>query len=174
VNPDCGDRQSSSYQLASELGQAPREEMLERSVMPVSSRARRGRSPQRRPHGGGELVVEWVVERVVMTGLANYPILSKTNYSQWVLLMLVKLEAHGLSGAEFQVDRMVLDAICSVVPPEMITTLTTKQSVSEVWESICTMHVRDERIRKATAQKVRREYELLTLRDSEGIEDFTI
>jgi hypothetical protein len=114
------------------------------------------------------------VERVVMTGLANYPILSKTNYSQWVLLMLIKLEAHGLSGAEFQVDRMVLDAIYSVVPPEMITTLTTKQSVSEVWESICTMHVRDERIRKATAQKVRREYELLTLRDSEGIEDFTI
>jgi transposase InsO family protein len=152
-----------------------------RSVTPESSRPpRRGRSPQRRASRGGQLVVERVVEKVASAGPANYPILTKTNYNQWALLMRIKLEARGLwgavdpGGADFQVDRMALDAICSAVPPEMITALATKESASEAWESIRTMRVGDERIRKASAQKVRREYELLALRDGEGIEDFAM
>jgi hypothetical protein len=65
----------------------------------------------------------------VSAGPANYPTLTKTNYNQWALLMKIKLEARGLWGAvdpgdaEFQVDRMALDAICSTVPLEMVTTL---------------------------------------------------
>jgi hypothetical protein len=57
----------------------------------------RGRSPSCRPregHGGGEcVVVERVVEKVASTGLANYPLLTKTNYNDWMLLTKIKLEA---------------------------------------------------------------------------------
>jgi hypothetical protein len=67
---------------------------------------------------------------------------------------------------------MALDAICSTVPAEMITALATKDSVSEAWESIKTMRIGDERICKASAKNVWREYELLVLRDDESIEDF--
>jgi hypothetical protein len=58
---------------------------------------------------GGPLVVKRVVERVGSVGLANYPILTKTNYNQWALLMRFKFEACGLwgvvdlGGADFQV-----------------------------------------------------------------------
>jgi hypothetical protein len=41
--------------------------------------------------------------------------------------------------AKFHVDRMALDAICSVVPPEMVTTLVMKDIETEAWESIKTM-----------------------------------
>jgi hypothetical protein len=51
--------------------------------------------------------------------------------------------------------RLALDAICSVVPSEMITALATKDSVSEAWESIKMMRIGDDRIRKASAQRVR-------------------
>jgi hypothetical protein len=97
------------------------------------------------------------------------------NYNQWVLLMRIKLEAHGLwatveSGdAEFQVDRIALDAICSAVPQEMVTTLAMKQTAMEAWESLKTM-----RIRVASAQKLRREYETLAFHDGEGVEDFAM
>jgi hypothetical protein len=37
---------------------------------------------------------------------------------------------------DFQVDRMALDAICSAVTPEMISTLATKPSAKEAWKSI--------------------------------------
>jgi hypothetical protein len=55
---------------------------------------------------------------------------------------------------------MTLDVICSVVLVEMITALATKDSTLEAWESI---------IRKASAQKVRREYKVLDFHDGEGV-----
>jgi hypothetical protein len=78
-----------------------------------------------------------VVEKVALAGPANYPILTKPNYNQWSLLMRIKMEARGLWAAvdlgdvDFQVDCMALDAICSVVPPEMITALASKDSTQE-------------------------------------------
>jgi hypothetical protein len=138
------------------------------SVMADGSRSpsdgeRRGRSRSRRPQGeraGGERVIERVVEKVAPTGPANYPILMKTNYNEWSLLMKIKLEARSLwaavdkGDAEFQVDRMALDAICSAVPPDMIATLAVKPTAKEVWDCIKTMRIGDDRVRKATLQKV--------------------
>jgi hypothetical protein len=69
---------------------------------------------------------------------------------------------------------MALDAICSAVPPEMIAVLATKDSAMEAWESIKTMCIGDERIRQAMAQRLRREYEMLTFRDGEGVEEFAM
>ena len=125
-----------------------------------------------------------VIHRVVKEGWgrpANYPVLSKTNYNDWALLMKIKLEAKCLWGAiepsgviERHVDRMALDAICSAVPSEMISTLTVKESAKEAWESIRVMRIGDNRIRKTSAQRLRRQYEELTLRDGEGVEDFTL
>jgi hypothetical protein len=148
--------------------------------MLVSSRPRRGRSPQSRGSHDGQLVVERVVEKVASTGLTNYPILMKTNYNQWALLMKIKLEAHGLCSVvdlgdeEFQLDRMALDAIYNAVPVEMLSTIMTKDTVVEAWESIKTMCIDDECIRKASTQKVRCEYEMLAFRDGECMEDFAM
>jgi hypothetical protein len=91
-----------------------------------------------------------------LVGPVNYPILTKSNYNQWSLLMKIKLKAHGLWGviesgnAEFQVNWMAIDAICSAVPPEMIVVLATKDMMMEEWESIKIMRIGDERIRQST------------------------
>jgi hypothetical protein len=65
--------------------------MASRSRTPVDELGR-GRSPSRRPRGGrgGERLV---VEKVASAGPANYPLLTKTNYNDWALLMKIKLEA---------------------------------------------------------------------------------
>jgi hypothetical protein len=69
----------------------------------------------------------------------------KANYNQWAMLMKIKLEARGLWGmvdpgnAEFQVDRMALDVICSAMPPEMVIMLVMKDTTMEAWESNKTM-----------------------------------
>jgi hypothetical protein len=78
---------------------------------------------------GEHVVVERVVEKVASVGPVNYPLLTKTNHNDWALLMKIKLEARLLWAAvdpgdvDFQVDRMALDAICSAVPLELISTL---------------------------------------------------
>ena len=112
----------------------------------------------------------------------NYPLLTKTNYNDWALLMKIKLQARCLWAAiepdgldvPLHEDRMALDAICSAVPPEMIGTLATKASAREAWECIKTMRVGNDRIRKASAQKVRSEYESLAFRGDETVEDFAL
>jgi hypothetical protein len=130
--------------------------------------------------GRWQLIVERAVEKVASAGPANYPILTKTNYNQWVLLMRIKMEARGLWAAidpgsvEFQVDRMALDVICSAVPPEMITALAMKDSAQEAWESIKVMRIGDDRIRMVSAQKVQREDEVLEFHNREGVEDFAM
>jgi hypothetical protein len=91
-----------------------------------------------------------------LVGPANYPIRMKTNYNEWSLLMKIKLEAWSLwaamdkSDAEFQVDRMAFDAICSAVPTDMITTLAVKPMAKEAWDCIKTIRIGDDRVRKAT------------------------
>ena len=59
----------------------------------TSPMPRRGRSPTRR--GGGELVVR---ERVVResTSSAQYPMLTRSNYAEWAMVMRVQLQAQHL------------------------------------------------------------------------------
>jgi hypothetical protein len=97
-----------------------------------------------------------------------------------VLLIKVQLEARGLwsavdpGNAEFQVHRMTLDAICSAVPPEMVTSLAMKDMAMEAWESIKTMCIGDEHVRLVTTLKLRHEYETLTFCEGDGVEDFAM
>ncbi|WVZ49093.1 hypothetical protein U9M48_000474 [Paspalum notatum var. saurae] len=117
-------------------------------------------------------VVERIVEKVAAPGAATYPILSKSNYNDWSLVMKIKLQARCLWDAvdpdgpdvPMHEDKMAHDAICSAVPV----------SARAAWESIKTMRIGDDRIKKASAQKAQREYELLAFRDGESVEDFAM
>lgn len=64
---------------------------------------------------------------------------------------------------------MALDAICSAVPVEMISTLATKETTKAAWDCIKTM-----RVGKPSAQKLRSEYEALAFRDGVSVEDFAM
>jgi hypothetical protein len=65
-------------------------------------------------------------------------------------------------------------AIYNIVPLEMITALSTKDSTLEAWESIKVMWIGDDHIRKASVQKVQCEYEVLCFCNGEDTEDFAM
>ena len=124
---------------------------------------------------------EVVVERIIWEGSSgNWSQLTKTNYHEWSLHMQLKMQAHHLWDAveyddvDYDDDRSVLDAICSGVPAEMVPILVAKASAREAWEAIKTFRIGDDRVRKATAQNLRAEYESIALRDREPIEDFAL
>ena len=121
------------------------------------------------------------MERISSAGPATYPMLTKTNYNDWALLMKIKLQARCLWRAidpsddvSEPEDRQALDALCSAVPPEMVPTLAVKPSEKLAWEAIRVMRIGDDRVRKTSAQRVRRQYEELALREGEGVEDFAL
>jgi hypothetical protein len=121
------------------------------------------------------------VERISSAGPTTYPMLTKTNYNDWTLLMKIKLQAWCLWRAidpgddvSEPEDRLALDALCSAVPPEMVSTLAIKPTAKLAWEAVRIMRIGDDRVRKTTAQRVRRQYEELALKEGEGVEDFSL
>jgi hypothetical protein len=82
--------------------------------------------------GSGQRVV-----REIGVGPANWPLLTKTNYTKWMLIMKIKLQVRNLWEAiepedvTLQEDRMALDAITSAVPQEMLASLAVKATAAE-------------------------------------------
>jgi hypothetical protein len=104
-------------------------------------------STTQRAGGGGDSSGGSVVQRVIreVGGGSSYPTLTKTNYSDWALLMKVKLKARGLwstvetSGGDHQEDMMALDVLSSAVPPEKVSAVASKDMAKAPWETIKTM-----------------------------------
>jgi hypothetical protein len=121
-----------------------------------------------------------VVERVVKdVGSGSYPMLTRTNYTEWSL-MKVKLQARGIWDAielgadDFQEDRMALEAILQAVPPEMLAGLAVKRTAKEAWEAIRAMRVGSDRVRKGKVQQLKKEFELISFHYGETVDDFAL
>ena len=87
--------------------------------------------------------------------------LTKSNYHEWSLLMKVKLQAQRLwevvhvGGVSYDDDRRALEALCAVVPTELGASLANKATTKLAMESIATTRIGDNRVRRATLQRLR-------------------
>ena len=122
-----------------------------------------------------------MVQQVKEAGVAvRYPMLTRTNYTEWALLMRVNLQAQGVweaiepGDAGYRLDRMALSAILQVVPLEMLATLAAKDSAKLAWETVRMMRMGVERVREAKAQTLRKEFETIRMSDGESIDDFAM
>ena len=123
---------------------------------------------------------EGMVQRVIREVSAGtvFPMLTKTNYSGWALLMKVKLKARLLwtaiekGGVKPHEDMQALNALCSAVPPEMWPVIADKETAKEAWEAIATMRIGDDRVKKTSAQNLRRQFDSATFKEGESIEDY--
>jgi hypothetical protein len=130
---------------------------------------------------GGEVVVRETFVREGGGGSsASWPTLTKTNYTEWAILMHVKLQAAGLweavdvDDAPERQERQALGAILSSVPPEMVQLLAAKDNAKAAWDMIKTMRVGVDRVREARRQRLRRDFDNLQFKSGENVEDFSI
>jgi hypothetical protein len=120
------------------------------------------------------------VVREIGVGPANWPLLTKTNYTEWALIMKIKLQARNLWEAiepgdvTLQEDRMTLDAITSAVPQEMLASLAVKVTAAEAWEVVRSLRIGNEAVRNARAQRLRTEFESIRFKEGESVDDFTM
>jgi hypothetical protein len=88
---------------------------------------------------GGECVIKGIVEKV--SSNVVYPTLTRSNYTEWSLIMMVNLQNAGLwdvieSGAgDYREDYSALAAILRAVPQEMQAGLAVKQEAHDAWEA---------------------------------------
>jgi hypothetical protein len=123
-----------------------------------------------------------MIQRVIreVGGGSSYPALTKTNYSDWALLMKVKLKVRTLwsvienSSTDQQEEMMALDALCGAVPPEMVPMITKKETAKEAWDAIATMRVGDYHMKKKTMQLLHQKFDLTTFDDGETVVDYAL
>jgi hypothetical protein len=90
--------------------------------------------------------------REIGVGPANWPLLTKTNYTEWALIMKIKLQARNLREAieprdvTLQEDLMALDAITSAVSQEMLASLVVKATTAEAWEAVRSLRIDSEAV----------------------------
>ncbi|CAA6674012.1 unnamed protein product [Spirodela intermedia] len=77
-------------------------------------------------------------------------------------------------GVEPHEDMQALDALCSAVPPEMWPVIANKETAKEAWEAIATMRIGDDRVKKASAQNLRRQFDSATFKEGESVEDYAL
>jgi hypothetical protein len=118
--------------------------------------------------------------REIGVGPANWPLLTKRNYTEWALIMKIKLQARNLWEAieprdvTLQEDRMKLDAITSAVSLEMLASLAVKVTAAEAWEAVRYLRIDSEVVRNTRAQRLRMEFESIRFKEDETVNNFTI
>ena len=102
----------------------------------------RGRSLSRRGRGNTdtrEIVVREVVREGGGGGSMHLPMLTRTNYTEWAILMRVQVQGAclweaidpGVPLGDERQERLALGAILRTVPPEMIPVLAAKDNAKE-------------------------------------------
>jgi hypothetical protein len=71
-------------------------------------------------------------------------------------------------------DRLALGAMLRGVPQEMHSMLLNKNSMKEAWEAIKMMRLGADRVKEVNAQKLLAEFEGITFKPGETIDDFAI
>jgi hypothetical protein len=128
--------------------------------------------------GSGGTPHSIAAERV--TGAVELPLLTKSNYTEWSLVMQVRLEAMGLwsvietGKGERRDDRLALSAILRAVPSEMKAGLAVKSTAKEAWEAVRSMRVGDDCVKAANVERLMKAFETVTFRDSESVDEFVM
>lgn len=79
-----------------------------------------------------------------------------------------------LDDVDYEQDRRALEALCATVLPEMGAAIANKATAKLAWEAIATRRIGGDRVRRATLQRLRREWEGLTFQPREQVEDFAL
>jgi hypothetical protein len=83
-------------------------------------------------------------------------------------------EAVRYGDVDYYEDRRVLDALIVAVPAEMQFSLSKKLTVKEAWDAIAAARIGSDRAHKTTLQALRNEWENLTFKPGEDVDDFAL
>ena len=112
----------------------------------------------------------------------SYPMLTKTNYAAWAQKMMVFMQAHGVWDAiepkdpktivDDKIDKRALAVIYQGIPEDLLLALADKKTSKEAWNAVKTMSLGADKVKKAKAQTLKGEFENLSMKDSDQLDDF--
>jgi hypothetical protein len=108
-----------------------------------------------------------------------WPMLTRSNYAEWSMLMKINFEAmeiweviEPVTIVRRSQDRQAMGALMRSVPKEMWGTLGAKGTMKEAWEAVMVMRVEADRVKEVNVQKLLKEFENIEFKEGESVEDF--
>lgn len=112
----------------------------------------------------------------------SYPTLAKNNYTTWALKMKIYMQAQGVWVAieqsdpkvavEEKTDKVAMAMLYQGLPEDMLLSIAEKGTSKEAWEALKTMCQGGDRVKKAKVQTLRTEFESMSMKDSEQLDEF--
>jgi gag-polypeptide of LTR copia-type len=110
----------------------------------------------------------------------KYPMLNDTNYGLWAVKIKIIMKALGVwEGVEGkghidkEKDQGALAAIAQTVPDTVMMAIAEKKTAKQAWETIKQMVVGEDRVRKARAQILKRQFDRMIMPDAMSIVEFS-
>lgn len=118
----------------------------------------------------------------VREGSLMWPILTRSNYTEWAILMQCNFEIlevweaiePGGEAVKRTQDCQAMGGLLRSVPQEMWQMLGAKKNVKEAWEAVKSMRVGAERVKEANAQRLLQEFENISFKEGETVDDFAL
>ncbi|GJV91851.1 zinc finger, CCHC-type containing protein, partial [Tanacetum coccineum] len=116
-----------------------------------------------------------------VTPIAQYqcPKLKSTNYTVWAIQIKVILEAHGLWEAieskevDIKKDKATIAFLYQALTEDMILQVAGCETAKELWDSLKTRHVGEERVQQARLQSLMIGFNALQMKDDDTVDAFT-
>lgn len=112
----------------------------------------------------------------------SYPMLVKSNYTAWSLKMKAVMQAHGVWTAvepsdekavvDEKADKVAVAMIYQGIAEDMLLSVADRKTAKETWEAIKTLCQGADKVKKARIQTLKTEFEALSMRESEPLDDF--
>jgi hypothetical protein len=83
-------------------------------------------------------------------------------------------EAVRYDDVDYYEDRRALDVLIAAIPSEMQFSLSKKRTAKEAWDTIVAACISSDSARKTTLQALHKEWENLTFKPGEDVDDFTL
>jgi hypothetical protein len=96
------------------------------------------------------------------------------------MVMKVKMQVRRMwdavrySDADFDEDQRALEALLAAVPTEMHSSLANKRTTKDAWDAIAAARIGNDRARRSTLQKLRKEWENLAFKPGEDVDNFAL
>jgi hypothetical protein len=110
----------------------------------------------------------------------TFPTLTKTNYTEWAILMRIALQGASLweavdtGEAKERQEHQALGAILKSVSLDMVSALAAGDNAKIAWDMLKTMRTGDNRVCEARRQKLRKEFDGMAFKSGESVEDFSM
>ncbi|KAG7582977.1 Zinc finger CCHC-type [Arabidopsis suecica] len=106
------------------------------------------------------------------------PMLTSTNYTVWAMRMRILLRVHKVwniieeSSEDEEKNDMAMALLFQSIPESLVLQVGKVNTAKKVWESIKSKHLGAERVKEARLQTLMAEFDRLTMKDTETIDEF--